>query len=116
MLQDKTLIFCEDDADVSASTILELNGSSLGRDFVFCTLPAGLTGAVVTITLGDAKTTTVTSLTSEVHYASAEDLAKGVMFFPLPVRPYKYAQVAVDITGTPAKNFICGITDAVDTF
>ena len=118
MLQDKTLIFFEDDEDVSASAILEINGSSLGRDYVFCTLPAGVTAMAITLKTADAKTdsTTLTSPITEVHNASAEDLAKGVMFFPLPVRPYKYAQVAADVTGSPAKDCVCGITDAVDTF
>lgn len=114
MLQDASLIFAEDNKDVAASTILELDGSSLARSFVFMTLPAGLSAAVVTLVLGDAKTTTVTQLTSEVHTATAAELARGYMFFPLPVDAYKYAQVAIDITGSPAKNFVCGITDAPD--
>ena len=112
MLQDNSLIFAEGNADVAASTILDLDGSSLARDFVFMTLPAGLTAAVVTLVLGNAKTTTVTQITSEAHTSTAADLARGYMFFPLPTNAYKYAQVAIDITGTPAKNFVCGITDA----
>lgn len=112
MLQDNSLIFAEGTADVTASTILELDGSSLARDFVFMTLPAGLTAAAVTLVLGNAKTTTVTQITSETHTSTAADLARGVMFFPLPTNAYKYAQVAIDITGTPAKDFVCGITDA----
>lgn len=116
MLQDNTLIFAESNADVAASTILELNGSSLARDFVFMTLPAGLTAAVVTIAYGNVKasSTEITQITSEVHYATAKDLARGYMFFPTPANAYKYAQAAIDITGTPAKNFVCGITDAPD--
>ena len=114
MLQDNTLIFAEDNKDVEASTILELGGSSLARAFVFCTLPAGVTGMAITLVLGNAKTTTVTQVTSEVHYASPADLKRGIMAFPLPVNAYKYAQVAIDVTGSPAKNFVCGITDAPD--
>lgn len=115
MLQDNTLIFAEDNKDVAASTIVDLDGSSLARAFVFMTLPAGLTGAVVTLVLGNAKeSTTVTQITSEVHYAAPADLKRGIMSFPLPVNAYKYAQVAIDITGSPAKSFVCGITDAPD--
>lgn len=115
MLQDNTLIFAEDNKDVAASSVLELGGSSLARAFVFLTLPAGLSGAVVTLVLGNEKeSTTVTQITSEVHYASPADLKRGIMAFPLPVNAYKYAQVAIDITGSPAKNFVCGITDAPD--
>lgn len=115
MLQDNTLIFAEAHADVAASSILELNGSTLARAFVFMTLPAGITGAAVTVVLGNAKeSTTVTQITSEVHYASPADLKRGVMSFPLPVNAYKYAQVAIDIEGSPAKDFVCGITDAPD--
>ena len=116
MLQDNSLIFFEDDSDVSASTILELDGSALSRAFVFCTLPAGLTAMAITLKMADAKTnsTTLTSPVEEVHNASASDLARGYMFFPLPANGYKYAQVAADLTGSPAKNCVCGITDAPD--
>lgn len=116
MLQDNTLIFAEAHADVAASSILELDGSALARAFVFMTLPAGITGAAITLVLGNAKTTTVTQITSEVHYASPADLKRGVMSFPLPVNAYKYAQVAIDIEGAPTgdKDFVCGITDAPD--
>jgi predicted metalloprotease with PDZ domain len=114
MLQDNTLIFCEDDSDVSASSILDIDGSALGRAFVFCTLPAGTTAMSVTLKTADAKTnsTTLTSPAEETHAASATDLARGYMFFPMPVNAYKFAQVACDVTGSPAKNFVCGITDA----
>ena len=117
MLQDNTLIFTEAHADVAASSILELDGSSLARAFVFMTLPAGITGAAITLVLGNAKeSTTVTQITSEVHYASPADLKRGVTSFPLPVNAYKYAQVAIDIEGAPTndKDFVCGITDAPD--
>lgn len=114
MLQDNSLIFAEDNKDVAASTILDLDGSSLARSFVFMTLPAGLSAVSVTMTYGDAVSTTVTALATEVHSATATDLARGYMFFPLPINAYKYAQAAIDITGTPAKNFVCGITDAPD--
>lgn len=114
MLQDNTLIFAESNADVTASSIIELDGSSLSRGFVFCTLPSGVTGMVITLVLGNAKTTTVTQITSEVHYAAPADLKRGIMYFPLPANAYKYAQVAIDVTGSPAKNFVCGITDAPD--
>lgn len=116
MLQDNTLIFAEDDADVAKSTILHLNGSALSQAFVFMTLPAGLSAAVITLVLGNALTdsTTVTQITSETHTSTAADLARGYMFFPLPVNDYRYAQVAIDITGSPAKDFVCGITDAPD--
>lgn len=115
MLQDNTLIFAEANADVAASSILELNGSSLARDFVFMTLPAGLTAVSITMSYGDAVSgTAVTALKTEVHSATAKDLARGYMFFPTPVNAYKYAQAAIDITGTPAKKFVCGITDAPD--
>lgn len=119
MLQDNTLIFAEAHADVSASTILEVNGSSLARAFVFMTLPAGITAAAITFKGAQAKTSS-TVLTSpvveEVHNASAADLARGLMSFPMPVNAYKYAQVAIDITGSPTddKDFVCGITDAPD--
>lgn len=113
MLQDNSLIFAETNADVAASTILDLDGSSLARDFVFMTLPAGLTAASVTMKYGDVVAeSAVTALKTEVHNATAKDLARGYMFFPTPVNAYKYAQAAIDITGTPAKNFVCGITDA----
>ena len=114
MLQDNSLIFAEDNKDVATSTILELDGSTLSRAFVFMTLPAGLTAATVTVTYGDVVSTTVTALASEAHSATATDLARGYMFFPLPTNAYKYAQAAIDITGTPAKDFVCGITDAPD--
>lgn len=116
MLQDNSLIFFEDDEDVSASTILQIDGSALGRAFVFCTLPAGLTALALTLKLADAKTnsTTLTSPVEEVHNASATDLARGYMFFPMPTNAYKYAQVAADLTGSPAKDLVCGITDAPD--
>lgn len=116
MLQDQNLIFSEAHADVSASAILEVNGSSLSRDFVFCTLPAGLTAMAITLKMANAKTnaTTLTSPITEVHNASAVDLARGVMFFPMPVGDYKFAQVELDIAGSPTgdKDFVCGITDA----
>ena len=116
MLQDNTLIFAEAHADVAASNILTLDGSSLARAFVFMTLPAGITGAAITLVLGNAKTTAVTQITSEVHYASPADLKRGLMSFPLPVNAYKYAQVSIDIEGAPTddKDFVCGITDAPD--
>lgn len=116
MLQDNSLIFFEDDEDVSASTILEINGSALGRAFVFCTLPTGTTAMAITLRTSDAKTnaTTLTSPTTEVHNATATDLARGYMFFPLPTNAFKYAQVAADVTGSPAKDCVCGITDAPD--
>lgn len=118
MLQDNTLIFAEAHADVAASTILELNGSTLARAFVFMTLPAGITAAAVTLKCAQAKTnaTTLTSPMEEVHNASDADLKRGVMAFPLPVNAYKFAQVAIDITGAPTddKDFVCGITDAPD--
>lgn len=119
MLQDNTLIFSEAHADVSASTILEIDGSSLARAFVFMTLPAGITAAAVTLKTAQAKTSS-TVLTSpvveEVHNATAADLKRGVMAFPMPVNAYKFAQVAIDITGSPTddKDFVCGITDAPD--
>ena len=117
MLQDNTLIFAEDDADVAASTILELDGSALSRAFVFCTLPSGLTAASITYTSGNAvSNSAVTALLTETHAATTADLAKGYMFFPVPLPDHKYAQVAIDITGTPAKDFVCGITDAPDNF
>lgn len=112
MLQDNSLIFAEDNKDVAASTILELDGSSLARSYVFMTLPTGLSAASITMSYGDVVSTTVTALATEVHSATATDLARGYMFFPLPTNAYKYAQAAIDITGTPAKNFVCGITDA----
>ena len=118
MLQDNTLIFAEAHADVSASTILELNGSTLARAFVFMTLPAGITAAAVTLKCAQAKTsdTVLTSPVEEVHNATAADLKRGVMAFPMPVNAYKYAQVAIDIDGAPTndKDFVCGITDAPD--
>lgn len=118
MFQDNSLIFAEDNKDVAKSTILDLNGSSLARAFVFMTLPANLTGVTITLVLGNAKTdsATVTQITSEVHYASTNDLARGIMYFPLPVNAYRYAQVAIDITASDdlPKNFVCGITDAPD--
>ena len=114
MLQDNSLIFAEDNKDVAASTILELDGSSLARDFVFMTLPAGLSAASVTVTYGDVVSTTVTAIETHTHTASAADLARGYMFFPTATNAYKYAQAAIDITGTPAKDFVCGITDAPD--
>lgn len=119
MLQDNTLIFAEAHADVSASTILEIDGSSLARAFVYCTLPAGLTACAITFKGAQAKTnsTTLTApVVQEVHNASAADLARGIMSFPMPVNAYKYAQVAIDITGSPTddKDFVCGITDAPD--
>lgn len=116
MLQDNTLIFAEDNKDVAASTILELNGSTLARAFVFMTLPAGITAAAVTLKCAQAKTsdTVLTSPMEEVHNASDADLKRGVMAFPLPVNAYKFAQVVIDITGSPAKDFVCGITDAPD--
>lgn len=120
MLQDANLIFSTAHADVEASSILEIDGNALGRDFVFCTLPAGLTAMAITLKLANAKTnsTTLTSPVTEVHNASAVDLAKGIMFFPMPVGDYKFAQVAIDITGSPTndKDFVCGITDAPDNF
>ena len=113
MLQDNSLIFADSSADVSASSILDLDGSSLARDFVFMTLPAGLTAAAITMKYGNAFSgSAVTALETEVHNATAKDLARGYMFFPTPVNAYKYAQAAIDITGSPAKNFVCGITDA----
>lgn len=119
MLQDNTLIFSEAHADVSASTILEIDGSALGRAFVFMTLPAGITAAAVTFKGAQAKTnaTTLTApVVEEVHNASAADLKRGIMSFPMPVNAYKFAQVAIDITGSPTndKDFVCGITDAPD--
>lgn len=118
MLQDNTLIFAEAHADVAASSILELNGSTLARAFVFMTLPAGITAAAVTLKCAQAKTsdTVLTSPMEEVHNASDADLKRGVMAFPLPVNAYKFAQVAIDITGAPIadKDFVCGITDAPD--
>ena len=118
MLQDNTLIFSEAHADVSASTILEIDGSALARAFVFMTLPAGITAASVTLKTAQAKTndTTLTSPVEEVHNATAVDLKRGVMAFPMPVNAYKFAQVAIDITGAPTddKDFVCGITDAPD--
>ena len=115
MLQDNSLIFAESDADVAASTILELDGSTLARAFVFMTLPSGLTAASLTVKYGDVvANSAVTAIATETHAATAVDLARGYMFFPLPVNAYKYAQVAIDITGTAAKNFVCGITDAPD--
>lgn len=114
MLQDNSLIFAADDADVAKSTILELDGSALARAFVFMTLPTGLSAAAVTLVLGNALTdsTTVTQITSETHTSTDADLARGYMFFPLPTNAYKYAQVAIDITGSISKDFVCGITDA----
>ena len=118
MFQDNTLIFAEAHADVAASTILEIGGSSLARAFVFMTLPAGITAAAVTLKTAQAKTnaTTLTSPVEEVHNATAADLKRGVMAFPMPVNAYKYAQVAIDIDGSPTndKDFVCGITDAPD--
>jgi len=120
MLQDQNLIFAEDNKDVSASTILEIDGSSLSRAFVFCTLPSPMSACEITLKLANAKTnsTTLTSPVTEVHNASAVDLAKGIMFFPMPVGDYKFAQVAIDITTASdlSKDFVCGITDAPDNF
>lgn len=120
MLQDQNLIFSEASADVSASTILEIDGSSLSRAFVFCTLPSPMSECAITLKLANAKTnsTTLTSPVEETHNATAVDLAKGIMYFPMPVGDYKFAQVAIDITAsdTLVKDFVCGITDAPDNF
>ena len=116
MLQDNSLIFAEDNKDVAKSAILEVNGTSLAKKaFVFCTLPSPMSGCVITLSSANALTdsTTVNALTTEIHYASATDLARGWMAFPLPLNDYKYAQVAIDITAASdlVKDFVCGITD-----
>ena len=115
MLQDNTLIFAEASADATGLA-LEIDGTSLAKKaFVFCTLPSGLTACAVTLKLGNAVSGTPsaisTALHTEVHNATAIDLARGWMAFPMPVADYKYAQADVDITGTAAKDFVCGITD-----
>lgn len=116
MLQDNTLIFAEGHADVAASSIIDLDGTALARAFVFCTLPANLSAVAITLSLGDAKASAsaITALESHTFNASAVDLARGIMFFPLPTNAYKYAQVAIDITASAdlPKDFVCGITDA----
>lgn len=112
MLQDNDLIFFESDADATGA-IKEIDGSSLSRDFIFCTIPAGVTALALTVKTGNAKTSAgITSAISAVHNATAVDIARGAMYVPTPTNDYKYIQVDGDLTGSASKALVCGITDA----
>lgn len=111
MLQDNSLIFFESKTAPETPTAVELDGSSYGRDFVFCTIPAGVTA--LTLLLKTSKDGT-TFTNAHTHVASAADIKRGITGFHTPLNDVKAAQVIPTITGTAAKNLVCGITDAID--
>lgn len=111
MLQDDTLIFFESKTAPAEAKAVLLDGSSYGRDFIFCTIPAGVTALTLTITAskdGENFSTIKTAV------ASATDIKRGIMGVATPLAAYKAVKVAPSITGTADKALVCGITDALD--
>lgn len=110
MNTDKSLIFFESKTVPGSEAVVELNGSSYGRSFVFCTIPAGVTALTLTYKTSKDGTT----YAEEEHAATALDIARGLMFFPTNLNEVVKAKCVPAITGTAEKELVCGITDAVD--
>lgn len=110
MMQDNDLIFFESKTAPVEEKVLALDGSSYGRDFVFCTIPAGVTA----LSLAYKTSKDGTNFVTETHVATATDIARGLMGFPTSLNEVKYAKCVPTITGTAAKELVCGITDAID--
>lgn len=111
MLQDNSLIFFEGKTAPNQAKALELDGSSYGRDYIFCTIPAGVTALTLKLsTSKDGETFNEV----KTHVATAEDIARGVTGFHTPMNDVKAAKVVPVITGTAGKDLVCGITDALD--
>lgn len=111
MLQDNSLIFFESTTAPGTATAVDLDGSSYGRDFIFCTIPAGVTALTLTISASKDGTNFSTIKTA---VASATDIKRGIMGVATPLAAYKAAKVVPSITGSAAKALVCGITDALD--
>lgn len=110
MMQDNDLIFFESKTAPVTEKVLNLDGSTYGRDFVFCTIPAGVTA----LSLAYKTSKDGTNFVTETHVATATDIARGVMGFATNLNEVKCAKCAPTITGTAAKELVCGITDALD--
>lgn len=111
MLQDSSLIFFESKTAPAEAKAVLLDGSSYGRDFIFCTIPAGVTALTLTISAskdGENFSTIKTAV------ATATDIKRGIMGVATPLSAFKAAKVVPTITGTAAKELVCGITDALD--
>jgi hypothetical protein len=111
MLQDNTLIFFESKTAPSEDKKIVLDGSSYGRDFIFCTIPAGVTALTLTI---KASKDGENFATIKTAVANATDIKRGIMGVATPLAAYKAAQVVPTITGNAEKELVCGITDALD--
>lgn len=110
MNTDKSLLFFESKTAPLSETTLNLNGSSYGRSYVFCTIPAGVTALTLTYKTSKDGSTYV----EETHKATAADIARGLMGFPTNLNEVKTAQCVPVIEGTAEKALVCGITDAID--
>lgn len=110
MMQDNDLIFFESKTAPGTEKVLKLGGSSYGRSYVYCTIPAGVTA----LSLAYKTSKDGTNYVTETHVATATDIKRGVMGFPTSLNEVIYAKCAPTITGTAAKELVCGITDAID--
>ena len=111
MLQDNDLIFFESTTAPATPKSLAINGSAYARDFIFCTIPSGVTALTLTIKGSKNGTNFITVGTA---VATKSDLERGLMAVPTPLNAFTHAQVIPTITGTASKNLVCGITDAAD--
>ena len=111
MIQDKDLIFFESATAPVTPKSVALHGSSYARDFIFCTIPAGVTALTLTIKGSKNGTNFVTIGTA---VATKSDLERGLMAVTTPLNAFTHAQVIPTITGSASKKLVCGITDAAD--
>jgi len=110
MFQDNSLIFFEGKTAPAEEKVLKVNGSGLARDFVYCTIPAGVTALSLAVSYSKDGTNWVTHT-----FAAAEaDIKRGVMQLPTPLNEATFMKVVPTITGTAEKDLVCGIMDGVD--